>query len=154
MKLAELSPEEMAFLSTAPVASDDLQLRLPQRLATTLSARLRMPVHMVAQTIEMPTATLIAPNWQIDAALSTLWVTRRLGGHRMLGQASFVPPSLARTLDAVLAECWLDTPAQPAVPTSLAWRITTQLAQATLGVQLPQHTTDMTRWARGVIRHD
>jgi hypothetical protein len=38
-------------------------------------------------------------------------------------------------------------------PSTLAWKITTDLIQAMLAVQLPHHTIDMTRWARGVIQH-
>jgi hypothetical protein len=35
----------------------------------------------------------------------------------------------------------------------MAWTIASDLIEARLAVQLPHHTIDMTRWARGVIQH-
>jgi len=70
-----------------------------------------------------------------------------------VGGTSFVPGSFVRTLDAVLAESWLDAPGADALPLALAWHITAAPTQATLVLQLPHSTTDMTRWAREVIRH-
>ena len=153
MQLLELTPAEIAFL-TAPVpASDGLPARLSRKLAATLSARLRLPVQAVTQRVPEPVDAPASPTWQPDAALATLWLTRRLGGRDLVGGASFVPGSLVRALDAVLAECWLDAPAQATFPHALGWHITTDLTQATLAVQLPHTTTDMARWAREVIRH-
>ncbi len=154
MELLELTPTEVAFLTTPPVVADGLQTRLTRRLAATLSARLRLPVQMIAQVMTAPADLPATPQWQPDAELATLWLTRRLGGQQhLLGNTCFVPPTLILTLDSVLAECWLDAPTQTTLPPALAWRLSCHLAQATLAVQLPHPTTDMTRWARGVIRH-
>ncbi|MFN3751451.1 MAG: hypothetical protein ACK4SR_08760 [Thiobacillus sp.] len=149
MQLLDLTPEEDTFLSTPPAVC--LQDRLTRRLAAVLSARLRMPVTLHALSTGSPTARPAVPLWQPDAALASLWLTRRLGGQRPAGVAPFVPPSLIRTLDGVLAECWLDAPA--GLPAALAWRIASGLGGVALSVQLPPVTSDMTRWARGVIRH-
>lgn len=157
MRLQELTPAETAFL-TAPAAEPaGLQARLSHKLAATLSARLRLPVQAVALPHMMVQAQADAapvfPLWLPDAALASLWLTRRLGGQHVMGATSFVPHTLIHTLDAALAECWLDAAAQATLPAELAWHITAAHMQATLAVRLPQHTTDMTRWARGVIRH-
>lgn len=157
MRLLELTPAEVAFLVAPPAASDTLQPRMSRKLAATLSARLRLPV----QAMAMPHVTAQAqvadapasPTWQPDAALASVWLIRRLGGQCVMGTISFVPHSLIHALDAVLAECWLDAAAQASLPAALGWQITAVHTQATLVVRLPAHTTDMTRWARGVIRH-
>lgn len=153
MKLLELTSAETAFLAAPPAAPDPLLTRLTPKLAATLSARLRLPVKAIAQGVGAPVESPARPCWQPDAALATLWLTRRLGGQRVMGATAFVPQTLIHTLDAVLAECWLDGTGQATVSAALGWKITTDLAQATLAVQLPHHASDMTRWARGVIRH-
>lgn len=154
MKLLELTPEEIDFLTTPPLASNGLQTRLTQRLAATLTARLRVPVQLIDQAQTVSASQPAIPQWLPDSGLASLWLTRRLGGQQfMAGNTSFVPPTLIHTLDAALAECWLDAPAQTALPPVLAWRLSCHLTRATLAVQLPHHITDMTRWARGVIRH-
>ena len=157
MRLLELTPTEVAFLTAPPAASDGLQARLTRKLAATLTARLRLPVQVTAMPPMMLQAQAVdapaTPAWQPDATLATLWLTRRRGGQRVMGSAPFLPQGLIRTLDAALAESWLDGAAQAALPPVLAWRITTGLTQATLALQLPHRTIDMTRWARGVIRH-
>ncbi|MDZ7593767.1 MAG: hypothetical protein U0932_03875 [Thiobacillus sp.] len=153
MRLLEMTPAETAFL-TAPVAAPDpLQARLSRKLAATLSARLHLPVQAVPMPIDAPAAAPAFPTWQPDDALASLWLTRRLGGQRVMGTTAFVPHTLIHTLDAALAECWLDAAAQATLPAVLAWQLTAAHTQATLAVRLPPHTTDMTRWARGVIRH-
>jgi len=153
MRLLELTPTEIAFLTAPAAASDDLQGRLTRKLAATLTARLRLPVGLTAQPAAAPVDTPTTPTWQPDAALATLWLTRRLGGQRVMGATSLVPRTMIDTLDAALAESWLDGGAQGRLPPALAWQITAAHTQATLVVQLPHPTTDMTRWARGVIRH-
>jgi hypothetical protein len=153
MRLLELTPEEAAFLTESSGASDNLHTRLTGKLTATLTARLRLPVRLHPQPAAPSEPQPATPRWQPDEALAALWLTRRLGGRRVMGGAPFVSRSLIHTLDAGLAECWLDAAAPAAVPHALAWHITTDLTQAVLGVQLPQHTTDMTRWAREVIRH-
>ncbi|MGE5320084.1 MAG: hypothetical protein ACM3KD_07885 [Hyphomicrobiaceae bacterium] len=152
MGLLELTPEEIAFL-TAPAAPDGLPTRLARKLAATLSARLRLPIQATALPATEPASAPTAPCWQPDAALATLWLTRRLGGRDVAGTGSLIPGSLVRALDAALAECWLDAAAHAAPPRVLAWGITTDSTQATLAVQLPHSSTDMTRWAREIIRH-
>jgi len=157
MQLLALTAAEIAFLTASPAttadaALDSLRTRLARKLAATLTARLRLPVQLQTMAASAPEPAPPTPIWQPDTALATLWLTRRLGGRQVTGVASFVPPSLLHTLDAALAECWLDTPAQT-TPPALAWRLASDLAQATLVVQLPPHSTDMTRWAREVIRH-
>jgi len=153
MQLLELSPAEIAFLAAPAAASDGLQERVGGKLAATLSARLRLPVHLADHPVDATVAEPEVPRWLPDAALATLWLTRRLGGQRVMGAVDFVPPTLIQTLDAALAESWLDAKAHAAPPPALAWRITAASTQATLAVQLPHHTIDMTRWAREVIRH-
>ena len=157
MRLLELTPTEVAFLTAPPAASDGLQARLTRKLAATLTARLRLPVQVTAMPPAEPAAAPgdapATPTWQPDAALATLWLTRRLGGQRVMGATSLVPRTLIHTLDAALAESWLDGAVQTGLPPALAWQITAARTQATLAVQLPHPTTDMTRWARGVIRH-
>jgi hypothetical protein len=155
MRLLELTPAEIAFLTAPPsAASGNGQARLTRKLAATLTARLRLPVEATARTMVVAESgdAPATPVWQPDAALATLWLTRRLGGQRVAGTTSFVPHTLIHTLDAALAECWLDG-AGSNLPAALAWHIAAGPTQATLAVQLPHHTTDMTRWAREVIRH-
>ena len=153
MQLLELTSAEVTFLTAPSAAPNSLQMQLTRKLAATMTARLRLPVQVVAHAAAMPADVPVTPIWQPDAALATLWLTRRLGGQRVTGTTPFVPPTLIHTLDATLAECWLDAAAQTVLPAAMAWAITTDLAQAMLVVQLPHHTIDMTRWARGVIRH-
>ncbi|MBW8306920.1 MAG: hypothetical protein K0M46_08830 [Thiobacillus sp.] len=153
MRLLELTPAETAFLTAPAVGPDHLQARLSRKLAATLSARLRLPVEALAMPLDAPADAAASPTWQPDAALASLWLTRRLGGQRVMGTTAFVPHTLIHTLNAALAECWLDAAAQATLPAALAWQLTAAHTQATLVVRLPLHTIDMTRWARGVIRH-
>ncbi len=153
MQLLQLVPAEIAYLATPPAAPDGVPTRLTHKLVAILTARLRLPVQAVATAPPAAAAAPAVPVWQPDAALATLWLTRRLGGQRMSGSAPFVPHGLIQTLDAALAECWLDGAAQAGLPCAMAWHLTTDLTQATLAVQLPHTPIDMTRWARGVIRH-
>ncbi|MDA8128973.1 MAG: hypothetical protein M0Z73_09790 [Betaproteobacteria bacterium] len=153
MQLLELTPAEIAFLAAPPAPRDGLQPRLTRKLAATLSARLRLPVRATARPASGHVDAPRAPVWRPDDALANLWLTRRLGGRRVTEAASFVPATFVRTLDAVLAECWLDAPAQGEVPRTLAWHITGGPVPAALALQLPPSSTDMTRWAREVIRH-
>ena len=151
--LLELTPAETAFLTTPVVVSDAFLQRLTRRLAATLTARLHLPVRAVPLPATAPSAAPAVPIWQPDATLATLWLTRRLGGQHVTGASPFVPAALMRTLDAVLAESWLDEPAPDPLPPSMAWQLGTDLAQATLSLSLPPQPADLTRWARGVIRH-
>jgi len=153
MQLLELTPAEIAFLTPAAVAPDELQPRLTRKLAATLTARLRMTVAMTAQAVANPAAAPALPVWTPDPMLAALWLTRRLGGQRVMGAAPFVPPSLIHELDAILAECWLDARARSTLPAAMAWQITAADTRATLALQLPHPITKMTRWAQGVIRH-
>ena len=153
MRLLELTLAETAFLTAPAAAPDHVQARLSRKLAATLSARLRLSVEALAMPVDAPTDAATSPTWQPDTALASLWLTRRLGGQRVMGTTAFVPHTLIHTLDAALAECWLDAAAQATLPAVLAWRITAAHTHATLAVRLPPHTNDMTRWAQGVIRH-
>jgi hypothetical protein len=158
MQLLALTPAEIAFLTTpaataADAAPDGFHLRLAHKLAATLSARLHLPVRAQAAPADAADpAPSNAPLWQPDTALATLWLTRRLGGWHLMGTSPFVPRSLLHTLDAALAECWLDAPAQTPPP-ALAWQLACDLGQAGLAVQLPLDASNMTRWARELIRH-
>jgi hypothetical protein len=153
MQLLPLTSAEVDFLTVLAPEVDPLQARLTRKLAATLTARLRLPIGMTPiRLIQQDSAAVGAPLWQPDERLANLWLTRRLGGQRVYGTATFVPASLFRMLDEALAECWLDQPVQ-GMSAPLAWHIDSSLAQATLALQLPSHPTDMTRWARGVIRH-
>jgi hypothetical protein len=153
MQLLELTSAEIEFLAPPPASYDDLQARLTRKLAATLSARLRLPVELAARAVDATAAAPVSPRWQADAALAALWLTRRLGGQRVMGASTFVPPTLIHTLDAALAESWLDAKSAVMPPSAMAWQITAAATRATLGVQLPRQTLDMTRWAREVIRH-
>jgi len=155
MRLLDLTPEEIAFLSSSPSVPDDLQARLTRRLGAMLTARLHWPVHVQAQLYSglVSTDAAASPCWKPDPVLATVWLTRRLGGQRVAGVASFVPHSLIQNLDEVLAECWLDAASPATFPSAMAWRVETDSTQAKLAVQLPRHSNDMTRWAREVIRH-
>lgn len=152
MQLLELTPAELAFLKTAPVATAHTQ-RLTHHLASVLSARLRLAVTLHAVLASEPAHSGSTPVWLPDAALASLWLTRRLGGKHVSGMAPFVPHTLIRTLDEVLAECWLDGSMPDALPTACAWQLTADHTQARLAVQLSHHLSEMTNWARGVIRH-
>lgn len=152
MRFLDLSPAEIAFLTGPFLVPDEFGTRLTRKLAATLSARLRLPVSLAMQPAAAPVDAPQTPGWTPDGALAALWLTRRLGGQCAMGAASFVPRTLIDTLDAALAESWLDADAQ-GLPVALAWQITAGIAQASLALQLPHHATDMTRWARGVIRH-
>jgi hypothetical protein len=114
MRLQELTSAERAFLTAPAAMPDGLSPRLTRKLAATLSARLRLPVKLALQPAVAPAAAPATPLWQPDAALAGLWLTRRLGGRRTMGAASFVPHTLIHTLDAALAESWLDEAAQTA----------------------------------------
>lgn len=153
MPLLELTADEVAFLTAPAGAPDGLQPQLTCKLGAMLSARLHLPLRLTAHPVPAPADTPPRPVWQPDAALATLWLTRRLGGKRVSGTTTFVPPSLIHALEAALAECWLDGAVQATLPAALGWHITTDLIQARLAVALPHHTFDMTRWARGVIGH-
>lgn len=152
MQLLELTAAETDFLKALPAATGHLQMRLTQRLAATLTARLRLPVQLHVRPAAGAADTQATPVWQVDAALATLWLTRRLGGKRVVGVASFVPRTLIRTLDEIMAECWLDGTEQGALPAALAWQLSAGHTQAGLAMHLPRHMTDMTHWAQGVIR--
>lgn len=150
MQLLDLTAEEAALLARPPLA-DALAGHLTRRLAAILEARLRMPLKLVARAVEFPEVPPATPRWQPDAALATLWLTRRLGGRRPSGVSPFVSPSLVCTLNAALAECWIGTAGT--VPPALAWTLRSGFGEAALAVELPQSETEMTRWARGVIGH-
>jgi hypothetical protein len=153
MQWLELTSDEVEFLTLPSSAPDPFQARLTRKLAAMLTARLRLPVQVAAHPVTAPVDATGMPIWQPDAALATLWLTRRLGGWRATGTTSFVPPTLLHALDAMLAECWLDVSAQAMASPGMAWTIASDLIEARLAVQLPHHTIDMTRWARGVIQH-
>lgn len=153
MPLHALTPAELAFLTGAPAAPDELPDRLTRRLAATLSARLRLPVALALRPAAQASDLPRAPAWQADAALATLWLTRRLGGQQVAGAAPFVPRGMIQTLDAALAEGWLDAAGAGALPAALAWEVRAGATCASLAVRLPGETSEMTRWARGVIRH-
>lgn len=150
MQLLELSAEECAFLARPDGVPDGLAGRLTRRLAATLSARLRAPVN-VFET-RAPGPDVPGPHWQPDDALAALWLTRRLGGRRVAGGGAGVPRGLRHTLDAILAEAWLDAPAA-ALPSCLAWHIRCEPTRSLLTLALPADSSDMMRWAREVIRH-
>ena len=153
MQLLELTPAETAFLKPRPAATDHSQQRLTQHLAAVLTARLRLPVQLCAYPATEAVDAQATPVWLPDAALATLWLTRRLGGKHVVGVAPFVPRTLIHTLDEILAECWLDGEAQSTLPAALAWQVSAGHTQARLAVYFPQRITDMTHGSRGVIRH-
>ena len=173
MLLQTLTAEETAFLSqpllahaaAAPAFSGydatrdpatEFSVRLAQGLALTLGARLRLPLHLVAATCEASPGN--RPRWRIGPELAGLWLARRQGtgaggvprtfsGGQ--GGVGHVPSALLRTLDAVLAERWLDAPA--ALPAGLAWRLSASDSDIALALDLPSSMADMQRWARETI---
>lgn len=148
--LRALSAEEIAFLSTPWHEGGDFAARLGGSLATTLSARLRMPVSLTAQSTAPPADTAM-PVWRIDTALSALWAARRLGCREAHGgTAPFVPRGLLAALDAVLAERWLD--GAGAASAVFDWTLHTAGCETRLGLQLPAAAQEMTRWAQETIR--
>ncbi|MGV8990975.1 MAG: hypothetical protein ACOH1Q_06180 [Thiobacillus sp.] len=153
MQLLELTPAELAFLNAAPVATPHMQQRLTPHLASVLTARLRLSVTLHEVLTLEPAHAQSTPVWLPDAVLASLWLTRRLGGKHVSGVAPFVPQSLIQTLNEVLAECWLDGSVLDALPTALTWQLSADQRQARLAVQFPQHLSDMTNWARGMINH-
>lgn len=152
MRFLDLSPAETAFLTAPFPLPDGFGTRLTRKLAATLSARLRLPVSFEMQPAAAPVDAAQAPAWTLDGALADVWLTRRLGGQCAMGATPFVPRTLIDTLDGALAESWLDAGAQD-LPAALAWQITAGITRAALALQLPHHATEMTRWARGAIRH-
>ncbi|NDP48409.1 MAG: hypothetical protein GZ085_08485 [Sulfuriferula multivorans] len=158
MQLLELTPAELTFLNTAPAVTapavtEHTQQRLTHHLASVLTARLRLPVTLHEVLATDPARAQSTPVWFPDAVLASLWLTRRLGGKHVSGVAPFVPLTLIQTLNEVLAECWLDGRNPEAMPTALTWQLTADHMQARLAVQFPHHLSDMTNWARGVIKH-
>lgn len=151
MRLCELTAEEIAFLAAPVEAVDCLEVRLQRALEDTLRARLRGPVRLARMVAPAPTIAPAVPVWHVDPALAALWLTRRLGGHDDGGRAPFVPRSLFATLDAVLAERWLDT-AGADLPGALAWQFAAGASHVSFGVALPRSGAGMTRWARQTIR--
>lgn len=160
MSLLALSPEEQAFLASpghaytthpAPASGTDFAARLERRIVQTLHARLRVPLQLVP--CERTAATVSRPHWQVGSALAGLWLSARLGGGAgtagRQGESDYVPPALLRTLDAVLAECWLDAPA--VLPAGLAWRFAASPLYPVLALDLPASTADMQHWARETI---
>ena len=150
--LLTLDADELAFLTAPPAeAAKPGADWLERRLAATLAARLRLSVALAAVPVESPTDTSSVPLWRPDPALATLWLTRRLGGTRAAGSAPFVPKSLIETLDATLAEAWLGRSTQAGA--TFAWDVRTPIGSGRLALQLPEEAAQLTRWARGVIRH-
>lgn len=171
MPLLDLSPEEVAFLALPLPAhpafgpgtmgddpagrADEFAARLGQGLALTLGARLRMPMRLLPCSTAASPA--MRPRWWVSPALASLWLARRQGmdAHSIAlagvgGQGgSHVPRALLHTLDAVLAERWLDAPA--GLPGGLAWRLSASDADRALALDLPSSTAQMQRWAREII---
>jgi len=144
MSLLALSPEEIGFLSLpcASAPGTDFIARLSASLASTLRARLRLPV--VLTPTSSVAQTVLAPRWGIAREFAGLWLARRLGGQAG-GAVDAVPASLLRTLDAVLAERWLDAPGT--LPASLAWQVRVESLQTPLALDLPASAAAMQRWA-------
>lgn len=158
MHLLEITPAEVDFFSSKPVdgiaTSKHLMQRLSTRLPTILTSRLRQPVSVRLNSDADVSVTQTTPLWVPDAALATVWLTCRLGGHhRVTGVAPFVPQSLIQTLDSVLAECWLDGGQQRDLPAKLGWDILVGQFQARLFLSLPEHADDMMKWTRKLTRH-
>lgn len=147
MRLSDLSPSEIAFLSQPlqTAAGPSFADRLMRGLAAALSARLRTAIALFPVEAQPGDATP-APRWQIDARLAGLWLGRRLGGRPTGDTAPFVPQGLQDTLNDVLAERWLDAPGPS--PETFAWRVQSQDCDAVLRLDLPQTPMDMTRWAK------
>lgn len=163
MPLLDLSAEEQAFLATplpvldarsARAGSAGFALHLGRQIARTLRARLREPLQLVPA--DWAAGPVNRPHWQVGRELAGIWLSRRLGGAGsgtglgcMLSNDEYVPPALLRTLDAVLAECWLDTPVE--LPAALAWRLPESCSHPVLALALPASKAEMQRWTREVI---
>lgn len=172
MPLLDLSAEEVAFLAqplpaqlashpdgagvgSAHHCADDFAARLGQGLALTLGARLRLPLMLVPCSYEATPG--MRPHWRVSPALAGLWLARRQGmDARSVHPAmpgwqggAHVPRALLHTLDAVLAERWLDAPAT--LPGGLAWRLAASDTDIILALDLPASAAGMQRWAREII---
>lgn len=151
MKLLELTQEEHAWLAAPLQGREGMAARLERALADTLCARLRCAVRIESLAIQPPATAPAVPAWRIDDALAALWLVRRLGGRFTGGRAPFLSAGLQATLDAMLAERWLDQPGAAHVPAALAWCIAADGVTATLGLELPRETRAITNWARRII---
>lgn len=153
MQLHELDPEERAFLEAHGGDASAFARRLGQRLAAALTARLRMPIEVRPDAPPAPLEAGWEPVWRPDGNLASLWLTRRLGGGRVVGQAGFVPRSLVDTLDALLAECWIEDGDAAAGPQrAWAWSLTAAAFESRLELLGADRPGDMARWAQGVMR--
>lgn len=149
MALLNLSRAEIDFLAQ-PLGTESASIfvtRLTQGLADTLHARLRTRVRLLPRPHRAMPVTV--PHWRVSPELSGLWLMRRLGASGP-GRIEHVPPALLRTLDAVLAERWLDAPAT--VPEGCAWQIAAGFPGAVLELDLPGSPVEMQRWAQETIR--
>lgn len=151
MKLLELTQEERAWLAVPLQGGEGMAARLERTLADTLCARLRCAVRLDPVAAQAPAVAPAVPAWRIDDALAALWLARRLGGRFTGGRAPFLSAGLQATLDAMLAERWLDPPDAVHVPAAFAWRIAADGVTATLGLELPRETRAITNWARRII---
>lgn len=152
MQLLELTPAERAFLAAEPGAAIGFADHMGQRLAAALTARLRMATQVQPRPVTAGIEACTAPVWQPDAALATLWLTRRLGGGRVLGQATFVPRTLISMLDESLAECWFERQTQNGTPAACAWTVSAGPVHARLELRLPDQLNEMAHWAQGVMQ--
>lgn len=173
MQLLDLTAEEMAFLAQplaarvplatgtaaageVPDGAGDFAARLGQGLALALSARLRLPLQLVPCSHHAPLPG-VRPHWHVSPAFANLWLARRQGmdarGIHLAASGGqgrvHVPRALLHTLDAVLAERWLDAAA--ALPGGLAWRLPASHADKVLALDLPASAAQMQRWARETI---
>lgn len=147
--LAVLSAGEIAFLAAPAGHADGFADRLGRALAAMLSARLRLPVALTPAHSAAAGETAAAhPVWHLDDAWVALWLARRLGGQRAAGRAPFVPRGLTASLDATLAERWIEGPGE--APAGLAWRIDGAAGPGRLTLALPA-AHDMTHWTRETL---
>lgn len=152
MQLVPLTVEERDFLARGPTARGLPPQRLTRALATRLSARLRQTVRVDGVAAGVAGDPVETPRWRRDPLLDSLWLTRRLGGRQVRGNAAPPQPGLTRTLDLALAEVWLDGGEGFTLPSTLTWQVAWEGQGAVLALDLPAACAGIGRWASEVIR--
>jgi len=125
--LLELTSAETAFLTAPLAAPDGLPERLTRKFAATAYGASAHAGAGDAANDGCAARRAGAAHLATDAALATLWLTRRLGGQRVVGEAGFVPQTLLHSLDTALAECWLDAASEATPPAALSWQLSAGL---------------------------
>jgi len=155
MRLAELSPAELAYLQSPLPRVDNWSPRLGKHLSRILSARMKCSVQLVPITPARSEEGLRdTPQIHVDDALIALWVRARLGGPLRVGtRCSALSRNLQATMQRCIAEAWLSSPSE-LLPKTLCWRVEVPApggATATLTLHFPDTYQQMHAWAQRVV---